>query len=314
MIDAVEETKRGTSSIGTTKRGIGPAYVDKVARHGIRIADIFSPDRLKKRLEYQKEIKAKYFVGSTDERADLDRTFNDLIGMTDLFKELAVDASLLLHNAYKEKKTILFEGAQGSMLDVDLGTYPYATSSNTTSGGAFTGLGMGPRMVDEVIGIVKAYTTRVGAGPFPTELVDEMGEELRRKGDEFGATTGRPRRCGWLDLVSLRHAMRINGVDSVAITKLDVLDGMDEIQVCVGYELNGETLTEVPLDLAELNHVKPIYKSFPGWSDPTTGKVHFDELPENAQKYLEYIVADLDVKICIISTGAKRAETIKVLV
>ncbi len=314
MIDAVEENSRGTSSIGTTKRGIGPAYVDKVARHGIRIADIFSPDRLKKRLEYQKEIKAKYFTGSTDERADLERTFNDLMAMPDLFKELAVDASLLLHNAYKEDKTILFEGAQGSMLDVDLGTYPFATSSNTTSGGAFTGLGIGPRMVDEVVGIVKAYTTRVGAGPFPTELIDEAGEELRRKGDEFGATTGRPRRCGWLDLVQLRHAVRINGVDSVAITKLDVLDGIEEIKVCVGYELNGETMQEVPLDLAELNHVKPIYKTFPGWHDETTGKVKFEELPENAQIYLNYIVEDLDVKICIISTGAKRTETIKVLV
>lgn len=314
MIDAVEENRRGTSSIGTTKRGIGPAYVDKVARHGIRIADIFSPDRLKKRLEYQKEIKAKYFTGTTDERADIDRTFNDLMAMADLFKELAVDASLLLHNAYKEHKTILFEGAQGSMLDVDLGTYPYATSSNTTSGGAFTGLGMGPKMVDEVVGIVKAYTTRVGAGPFPTELIDDFGEELRRKGDEFGATTGRPRRCGWLDLVQLRHAVRINGVDSVAITKLDVLDGMDEIKVCVGYELDGKTLQEVPLDLAELKYVKPIYRTFPGWSDATTGKVKFEELPENAQKYLNYIVADLDVKICIISTGAKRKETIKVFI
>ena len=314
LIDAVEEKNRGTSSIGTTKRGIGPAYVDKVARHGIRIADIFSPNRLKKRLEYQKVIKSKYFTGSDDERAEIDRTYNELIAMTDLFKELAVDASLLLHKAYKEKKTILFEGAQGSMLDVDLGTYPYATSSNTTSGGAFTGLGMGPRMVDEVVGIVKAYTTRVGAGPFPTELIDGIGEDLRSKGDEFGATTGRPRRCGWLDLVSLRHAVRINGVDSIAITKLDVLDGMDEIKVCVGYELNGEKLDEVPLDLAELNHVKPIYKSFPGWKDETTGKTTFEQLPQNAQEYLNYIVADLEVKICIISTGAKRKETIKVLV
>ena len=314
LIDAVEEKNRGTSSIGTTKRGIGPAYVDKVARHGIRIADIFSPNRLKKRLEYQKVIKAKYFTGSDDERADIDRTYNELIAMTDLFRELAVDASLLLHKAYKANKTILFEGAQGSMLDVDLGTYPYATSSNTTAGGAFTGLGMGPRMVDEVVGIVKAYTTRVGAGPFPTELIDDIGEDLRAKGDEFGATTGRPRRCGWLDLVSLRHAVRINGVDSIAITKLDVLDGMNEIKVCVGYELNGEKLDEVPLDLAELNHVKPIYKSFPGWTDETTGKTSFDQLPKNAQEYLNYIVADLEVKICIISTGAKRQETIKVLV
>ena len=180
LIDSVEETSRGTASIGTTKRGIGPAYVDKVARHGIRIADIFAPDRLKKRLEYQRTIKAKYFDGSTDERADIERTYKELIAMTPLFKELAADTSLYLNNAYKAGKQILFEGAQGSMLDVDLGTYPFATSSNTTAGGAFTGLGIGPKVVDEVVGIVKAYTTRVGAGPFPTELIDETGEELRQ--------------------------------------------------------------------------------------------------------------------------------------
>ncbi|KAA3632208.1 MAG: adenylosuccinate synthase, partial [Calditrichaeota bacterium] len=199
LIDSVEETNRGTASIGTTKRGIGPAYVDKVARNGIRIADLFAPDRLKKRLEYQKTIKSKYFDGSEDERADIERTFNELMELAPMFKEMATDVSLYLHNAYKDGKTILYEGAQGSMLDVDLGTYPFATSSNTTAGGAFTGLGIGPKMIDEVVGIVKAYTTRVGAGPFPTELIDETGEELRRKGDEYGATTGRPRRCGWLD-------------------------------------------------------------------------------------------------------------------
>lgn len=313
LIDSVEETNRGTASIGTTKRGIGPAYVDKVARNGIRIADLFAPDRLKKRLEYQKTIKSKYFDGSEDERADIERTFNELMELAPMFKEMATDVSLYLHNAYKDGKTILYEGAQGSMLDVDLGTYPFATSSNTTAGGAFTGLGIGPKMIDEVVGIVKAYTTRVGAGPFPTELIDETGEELRRKGDEYGATTGRPRRCGWLDLVSLRHAVRINGVDSIAVTKLDVLDGMDEIKVCTGYELNGEQLPEVPLDLSELNHVKPVYKTFPGWDTETTGKTTFEQLPENARNYLNYIVEDLDVKICIISTGAKRIETIKVL-
>lgn len=313
MIDSVEETNRGTASIGTTKRGIGPAYVDKVARNGIRIADLFAPERLKKRLEYQKTIKSKYFEGSDDERADIERTFNELMELAPLFKEMATDASLYLQTAFKEGKTILYEGAQGSMLDVDLGTYPFATSSNTTAGGAFTGLGIGPKMIDEVVGIVKAYTTRVGAGPFPTELIDDTGEELRRKGDEYGATTGRPRRCGWLDLVSLRHAVRINGVDSIAVTKLDVLDGMDEIKVCTGYELNGQQLSEVPLDLSELNHVKPVYKTFPGWDSETTGKTAFDQLPDNAQKYLNFIVEDLDVKVCIISTGAKRVETIKVL-
>lgn len=313
LIDAVEEKSRGTTSIGTTKRGIGPAYVDKVARNGIRLVDLFSPDRLKKRLEYQRILKDKYLTGSTDEKADLDRTYEMLMEMAILFKPFIRDVSLFLQQAHKANKTILFEGAQGSLLDVDLGTYPFATSSNTTTGGALTGLGIGPKMIDEVVGIVKAYTTRVGAGPFPTELVDDMGEKLRAKGDEYGATTGRPRRCGWLDLVALRHTMRINGVDSIAVTKLDVLDKIDEIKVCTSYELNGDTLTEVPLDLANLNHVKPVYETLPGWQDETTGKTSFEQLPENAQKYLKYIADDLGVEICIISTGAKRKETIKML-
>lgn len=314
LIDAVEEKNRGTESIGTTKRGIGPAYVDKVARNGIRIADMFNPDRLKARLEYQKKIKEKYLTGSTDEKADLKRTFDELMKLVDVFKPLVRDISLLLAQASEEGKTILFEGAQGTMLDVDLGTYPYATSSNTTTGGALTGLGVGPHMIDRVIGIVKAYTTRVGAGPFPTELIDDTGEKLRKQGDEFGATTGRPRRCGWLDIVSLKHAVRINGVDAIAITKLDVLDGLEEIKVCTSYELNGEKLTEVPLDLAELAHVKPVYESFPGWTDDTTGKTDFDELPENARNYLSYIANTLKVDIAIISTGAKRKQTIKMMV
>lgn len=310
LIDTIEENNRGTASIGTTKRGIGPAYVDKVARNGIRVADLFAPERLKKRLEYQKILKEKYLTGSDDQRADLELTFKQLEKITPLFKELAADVSLELYKANKEGKRILFEGAQGSMLDVDLGTYPFATSSNTTTGGALTGLGVGPKMIDEVVGIVKAYTTRVGAGPFPTELVDETGELLRRKGDEFGATTGRPRRCGWLDLVALKHAVRINGVESVAITKLDVLDKMEEIKVCIAYELNGERLDEVPLDLAELAHVKPIYETLPGWIEPSTGITDFDKLPETCKAYLNYIVNVLDVKICLISTGAKRTETV----
>lgn len=314
LIDAIEENNRGTASIGTTKRGIGPAYVDKVARNGIRVADLFAPNRLKKRLEYQRVIKDKYLTGSDDERSDLDRTYEMLLEMAKEFKEYVRDISLYLNNAHKEGKKILFEGAQGSMLDVDLGTYPYATSSNTTIGGALTGLGIGPKMIGEIIGIVKAYTTRVGAGPFPTELVDETGDFLRKHGDEFGATTGRPRRCGWLDLVSLRHTVRVNGIESIAVTKLDVLDHMDQIKVCTHYELNGETLAEVPLDLAELNHVKPVYKVLPGWDAETTGKTNFDELPENARNYLRYIADDLGVRICIVSTGAKREQTIKITV
>lgn len=312
LIDAVDEENRGTSSIGTTMRGIGPAYVDKVSRHGIRVIDLFNPDRLKHRLEFQRVIKARYLEGSSDERADLDRTYRELLGLVDLLKPMLIDVSLFLAQSKKEGKCILYEGAQGSMLDVDLGTYPFATSSNTTVGGALTGLGIGPKMVDEVVGVVKAYSTRVGAGPFPTELVDAMGEQIRVQGDEYGATTGRPRRTGWLDLVALRHAIRINGVDSIAITKLDVLDNIAEIKVCTHYELHGEKRSEVPLDLAELAIAKPVYESVPGWQADTTGMTKFSSLPEKARKYLDYIAKDLGVTICLVSTGAKREETIMV--
>ena len=312
LIDATDERARGTGSIGTTMRGIGPAYVDKVARQGIRVADLFAPDRLRKRLDYQRVIKARYLDGSDDERADLDRTYERLLEFAQLVKPMVVDVSYHLYQAHKEGKSILFEGAQGSMLDVDLGTYPFATSSNTTVGGILTGLGIGPRMIDEVVGVVKAYTTRVGAGPFPTELVDSLGEQLRTLGDEYGATTGRPRRCGWLDLVALRHTTRINGVDSIAVTKLDVLDEMDEIKVCTHYQLDGQTLEQVPLDLAELAHVKPVYKTLPGWKSDTTGLTSFSQLPPRARDYLNFVAEDLSVTILIVSTGARREQTIMV--
>ena len=312
LIDAVEEKHRGTESIGTTKRGIGPAYMDKVARQGIRVVDLLNPKRLKKLLDFQPTIKEKYFTGSADERADLDRTYNELLQLRPLFEPLVIDISLYLYQAHQQGKTILFEGAQGSMLDVDLGTYPFATSSNTTTGGALTGLGIGPRMIDSVVGVVKAYSTRVGAGPFPTELVDDIGELLRREGDEYGATTGRPRRCGWLDLVALRHAGRVNGVDEIAITKLDVLDSLPELKIAVAYELNGRKLTEVPLDLSELSRVQPVYKTMPGWQADTTGITRFENLPEKAQSYLKFMAEDLHVVICLVSTGAKRQETIMI--
>lgn len=312
LIDAVDEGNRGTTSIGTTMRGIGPAYIDKVARHGIRLVDIFNPERLRRRLEFNRTMKARYLEGSTDERADLERTFNDLQAMAPLFRPMMVDVSRRLYEANKEGKVILYEGAQGCMLDVDLGTYPFATSSNTTVGGVLTGLGVGPKMVGEVVGVIKAYTTRVGAGPFPTELVDDIGEKIRQLGDEYGATTGRPRRCGWLDLVALRHAVRINGVDSIAVTKLDVLDEMSEIKVCVAYKLNGDIFSEVPLDLAELSHVQPIYKTLPGWQADTTGTTEFGNLPQKARDYLKFICEDLGVSICLVSTGARREETIRV--
>jgi len=312
LVDTLDERARGTSSIGTTMRGIGPAYVDKVARHGIRVADLFAPERLRKRLDYQRVIKARYLEGSDDERANLDSTYEKLLVFAQLVKPMVVDVSYHLYQAHKEGKSILFEGAQGSLLDVDLGTYPFATSSNTTVGGILTGLGVGPRMIDEVVGVVKAYTTRVGAGPFPTELVDSVGERLRTLGDEYGATTGRPRRCGWLDLVALRHTTRINGVNSIAVTKLDVLDEMDEIKVCTHYQLDGQTIDQVPLDLAELAHVKPVYKTVPGWKADTTGMTKFSQLPPKAREYLNFMAEDLGVSICVVSTGARREQTIMV--
>ncbi|HPC11390.1 MAG TPA: adenylosuccinate synthase [candidate division Zixibacteria bacterium] len=312
LIDAVLESSRGTASIGTTMRGIGPAYIDKVARNGIRVIDLFHPDRLRKRLEYQATVKRQYLEGSSDERADLGRTFDALMEIAPILRPLVTDVSLAISLPYRAGRKILYEGAQGAMLDVDLGTYPFATSSNTTVGGALTGLGIGPHMIDEVIGVVKAYTTRVGAGPFPTELVDNAGDLLRTRGDEYGATTGRPRRCGWLDLVQLRHAVRINGVTSIAITKLDVLDDFDEIPVCTGYRLGDEQFDQVPLDLADLARVKPEYRTLPGWRTRTTGTTVFDHLPAQARNYLNFIARDLGVTIAIVSTGARRDETIAV--
>ncbi|MCP4706196.1 MAG: adenylosuccinate synthase [candidate division Zixibacteria bacterium] len=310
LIDGIEEKKRGGDGLGTTLRGIGPAYRDKISRCGVRLADLYAPERLKKKLEYQEKIKAEYFTGSDDERADLEKIYNDMIKLAPIFEPFITNVSIDLENHYNAKKTILYEGAQGAMLDIDLGTYPFATSSNTTVGGALTGLGIGPKMIDEVVGIVKAYTTRVGGGPFPTELVDEDGTRLRDAGSEYGATTGRPRRCGWLDFVSLKHACRINGVDKIAITKLDVLDGFKKIKVCTGYKLNGDILTEVPLDLSDLWDIKPVYEEIDGWDKPTAGLTKFDDLPEKAQKYVKYMADSLGVGIELISTGPKRDDTI----
>ena len=223
---------------------------------------------------------------------------------------VAVVSPVLGAIADRGGRRILFEGAQGGLLDVDLGTYPFATSSNTTTGGVLTGLGINLKMIDEVLGVVKAYCSRVGAGPFPTELVNETGEKFRHHGDEYGSSTGRPRRCGWLDLVALRYTCRINGVDSIAVTKIDVLDNFESIEVCTGYELNGKTLSEVPLDLADLTHVVPVYQTLPGWSEETTGITKFDDLPARAKDYLKFVADDLKVKISLVSTGAKRNETI----
>lgn len=310
LIDEVDEKKRGGDGLGTTLRGIGPAYRDKISRCGIRLADLYAPDRLQKKLEHQKKIKAEYLTGSADDRANLGKIFDDLMRIAPKFESCMANVSIELEKHHKAGKSILFEGAQGAMLDIDLGTYPFTTSSNTTVGGALTGLGIGLRMIDEVVGIVKAYTTRVGGGPFPTELVDEDGIRLREAGCEYGATTGRPRRTGWLDLVALRHACRINGVDKIAITKLDVLDGFDIIKICTAYQLNGDMMNDVPLDMSELWHIKPVYKEFKGWDKPTAGLTRFDDLPNNAKAYLKFMAESLGVGIALVSTGACRTETI----
>jgi adenylosuccinate synthase len=242
----------------------------------------------------------------------MNKIYDSLLEVAPIFKPMMTDVSLRLQEHWREGKTILFEGAQGAMLDIDLGTYPFTTSSNTTTGGALTGLGITPKMIDEVIGVVKAYTTRVGTGPFPTELVDETGENFRNIGGEYGATTGRPRRTGWLDLVALRHACRINGIEKIAVTKLDVLDRFETIKICIGYNLNGSTLKELPLDSSDLWTVQPIYREFKGWKTPTAGITSLAKLPLEARQYLEFMASDLGVEICLISTGASRKETIVV--
>ena len=312
LIDSIEEKKRGGDGIGTTLRGIGPAYRDKIERCGIRMADLFVPDRLRQKLDNQKKLKAEYLTGSDDERADLKKTFDDIMAVAPRFKDCIVNVSLELANHWHKGDSILFEGAQGAMLDVDLGTYPFTTSSNTTVGGALTGLGIGPRMFDEIVGVVKAYTTRVGGGPFPTELIDDIGISLREAGAEYGATTGRPRRTGWLDLVLLKHACRINGIEKLAVTKLDVLSGFDKIKVCTSYRRDGNKYDEIPLDHTDLSNLEPVYVELDGWKSDICGMTDYSKLPAKAKSYLEYVADFLKVKIGLVSTGPKREDTIMV--
>jgi len=313
LADGIEESGRGKNGLGTTQRGIGPAYQDKVQRIGIRLADIFSDARLHDKLETQKRLKSPWLDRLPDDKKiDFEKIYSDLVGLRDVFRPMMTDVSKLLDDAHRAGMVILYEGAQGAMLDVDLGTYPYATSSNTTVGGALTGLGIGPRMIDEVVGIVKAYTTRVGAGPFPTELDDDVGKRLREIGGEYGAVTRRPRRTGWLDLVQLRHACRINGVDKIALTKLDVLDTFDEIKVATHYHCQGEKLETLPTDLCLLPECVPDYTVFPGWKTSTAGITSYDDLPQGAREYMDYICRELDVKLLLLSTGPARDHTVLV--
>ena len=310
-IEKLDEKQRGENKIGTTCKGIGPAYSDKVGRIGIRVADLLDEELFYKKLEQNFKAKEVWFKKITPkELLCLKRESKSLLKYKNKIKSLVIDTSIYLNEAIKKRKNILLESAQGTLLDVDFGTYPYVTSSHPTAGGACIGSGIGPTRINEVIGVTKAYTTRVGDGPFPTELNNAIGEVLRKKGNEFGATTGRPRRCGWLDLVILKHSVRVNAIDKLAITKLDVLDQMDPLLVCVGYKYKNKKMEGFPKDLNTLWNVEPIYKQFSGWKNKTCGLINYKDLPDKTKKYLEFIEKSLDVPIFLISTGFKREETI----
>jgi adenylosuccinate synthase len=310
-LDHAREQARGDGKIGTTGRGIGPAYEDKVARRGLRVNDLFNQEQFAAKLrdvvDYHNFALQHYFKAET---VDFQKILDETLAMADTLAPMVADIPELLAQKRAEGKNVLFEGAQGTWLDIDQGTYPFVTSSNTTAGSAATGSGMGPRHFDYILGITKAYTTRVGSGPFPTELFDEVGEHLSTKGHEYGATTGRRRRCGWLDVVALQRSCAINSLTGVCITKLDVLDGLDAVCMCVGYHCDGQELKTPPTGVEAFARCKPIYIEMPGWQESTAGVRRFEELPINARAYLEKIESLIDTPIDIISTGADRNETI----
>ena len=310
-LDHAREQARGNSKIGTTGRGIGPAYEDKVARRGLRVGDLFNQEQFSAKLgevvDYHNFALQHYFK---TEAVDLQKILDETLAMADTLAPMVTDISELLVKYQAADKNILFEGAQGSLLDIDQGTYPFVTSSNTTAGGAATGSGFGPGYFDYFLGITKAYTTRVGSGPFPTELFDDTGEYFSKKGHEYGATTGRRRRCGWLDAVALRRSRIINSLTGICMTKLDVLDGLDTIRICVGYHCDGEELNILPTGAEAVAGCEPIYIEMPGWHDSTVGVRNYDKLPANARAYLEKVESLIETPIDIISTGADRNDTI----
>ncbi|MFO7799390.1 adenylosuccinate synthase [Rhodohalobacter sp.] len=311
VLDQVKEKNRGSDAIGTTGRGIGPAYVSKVSRIGIRMGDLLNQEELEDKIrrnlaDINDALKHVY----NEPELDADEMIEQLKAATATIKDYICNTTQILHEAIEANEPILLEGAQGSLLDVDHGTYPYVTSSSPTAGGACTGSGIPPLAITHSLGITKAYCTRVGNGPFPTELDDKDGEKLRKNGQEFGATTGRPRRCGWLDLVALKYAVRLNGMNELALTKMDVLDDFETIKVCTHYELDGETIHHFPSDSEDVQRLQPVYKSFPGWQTDTRNISSFDDLPENAKSYIKFIEEYIGVDFTIVSTGPKRTETI----
>ena len=310
-LDAAREKARGASAIGTTGRGIGPAYEDKVARRALRVSDLFVREnfaaKLGEILDYHNFLLKNYFKADV---VDFTKTLDEALGYAEIIAPVTADITQILHEIAEAGDSILFEGAQGSFLDIDHGTYPFVTSSNTVAAAASTGTGVGPRDLDYVLGIVKAYTTRVGAGPFPTELFDEQGEHIARVGAEFGAATGRPRRCGWFDAVALRRSIINSSVSGLCVTKLDVLDELETIQICVGYQIDGEPIAGLPVVVDRFAQCKPVYEEWAGWQESTVGITNYDDLPEKARAYLARIEELAGVPVAIVSTGPDREQTI----
>jgi adenylosuccinate synthase len=313
LLDKAAELGRGLRKIGTTGRGIGPAYEDKVARQGMRVADLRSEKRARELLHAAAErANLRLQAAGSDDRVDSGQLIDDVFALRERLLRLMLDTGRVIDDALKAGRRVLLEGAQGALLDVDHGTYPYVTSSNTTSGGAALGVGIGPTAIDAVVGVVKAYTTRVGEGPLPTELPSPLQEQVRELGGEYGATTGRPRRCGWFDAVVVRFATRVNGLTGLAVTKLDVLDTLPEIQIATGYRANGEALDDFPGDLELLSEVEPVYETLPGWQTSTEGARRWDDLPEAAQRYLLRIEELTQTPIWYVSVGTRRDQIIHV--
>jgi adenylosuccinate synthase len=306
-LDLLSEARRGERKIGTTSRGIGPAYEDKIARRGIRVGDLADPVGLEHNVRANVEARNRLVHDTTMDAGDV---LAELAKHAARLKPWVRDVSLMLAEAMKKGESILFEGAQGTLLDIDHGTYPYVTSSNASIGGVCTGLGVPPKSIDAVLGVVKAYATRVGEGPFPTELTGDMGNILRDSGNEYGSVTGRPRRCGWYDAVAARYGVRINGIDALALTKLDVLDGVETLEICTAYKCGSRTLAEFPSDLSQLAGSTPVYESMPGWKTPTKGVRRYEDLPEAARKYIARLEEVSGVRVAIVSTGSERDDTI----
>lgn len=313
VLDKLKEKARGKNDIGTTGKGIGPCYTDKFERCGIRVCDLMHPEVFAEKLKENIEMKNAYITKVLGgEALDYNEILNEYLEFGKRLKPFIEETSVKVYNDIKADKTVLFEGAQGMLLDIDYGTYPYVTSSNTTAGGVSNGVGIGPNMITNAVGITKAYTTRVGKGPFPTELLDETGEWIREKGHEYGVTTGRSRRCGWLDLVIVKTAVRVSGLTSLAVTKIDTLAGLDTLKVCVGYKFDGKVIDYFPASLEDLAKCEPVYEEFAGWGEEVANARSYDELPENAKKYLERIEEFTETKISIVSVGPKRDQTMRV--